>query len=263
MDIGEVVRRFKEWQSLLPRVHPFYAVKCNSHPVILTVLGALGSGFDCASKSEIEDVLNIGVPASRIIYANPCKSKTHLQFAADKKAGLMTFDDEYELHKIKEVYPDAELVIRIKADDPSALVNLGIKFGCDVKHTIHLLHVAKKLNLSVVGVSSNSLASISLTVKCNSHPVILTVLGALGSGFDCASKSEIEDVLNIGVPASRIIYANPCKSKTHLQFAADKKAGLMTFDDEYELHKIKEVYPDAESFLKPRLVGVGLLNKNM
>ena len=34
----------------------------------------------------------------------------------------MTFDNEAELHKIKEHYPTAELVLRIIADDPNAVV---------------------------------------------------------------------------------------------------------------------------------------------
>ena len=36
----------------------------------------------------------------------------------------MTFDNEAELHKIKEHFPTAELVLRIVADDPSAIVRV-------------------------------------------------------------------------------------------------------------------------------------------
>ena len=35
---------------LFPNVTPFYAVKCNSDPVLVKVLAELGAGFDCASK---------------------------------------------------------------------------------------------------------------------------------------------------------------------------------------------------------------------
>jgi ornithine decarboxylase len=38
----------------------------------------LGLGFDCASKNEIETVLNLGVHPSRIIYAQPCKTPPSL-----------------------------------------------------------------------------------------------------------------------------------------------------------------------------------------
>lgn len=64
-------------------VEPFYAVKCNPDPVIVRLLAALGCGFDCATKSEIEMVLkglgsdlnfsanNLG--SDKIVYANPQK----------------------------------------------------------------------------------------------------------------------------------------------------------------------------------------------
>lgn len=43
----------------------------------------------------------------RIIYANPCKQVSHLLYAAEKGVDLMTFDNEWELHKIKKHYPTA------------------------------------------------------------------------------------------------------------------------------------------------------------
>lgn len=61
-------------------VEPFYAVKCNPDPVIVRLLAALGCGFDCATKGEIDLVLNgLGEDLSfsalgltdKIVYANP------------------------------------------------------------------------------------------------------------------------------------------------------------------------------------------------
>jgi len=49
------------------------AVKSNPDINIVRALAQLGCGFDCASKSEIEEVLSIGVSPDRIIFANPCK----------------------------------------------------------------------------------------------------------------------------------------------------------------------------------------------
>lgn len=57
----------------------FIAVKCNDDLMLLQTLVALGAGFDCASRSEIRSVLNLGVNPSNIIYANPCKQASHLR----------------------------------------------------------------------------------------------------------------------------------------------------------------------------------------
>ena len=55
------------------------AVKCNDDLMILQTLAVMGTGFDCASKSEIRAVLKLGVDPSRIIYANPCKQASHIK----------------------------------------------------------------------------------------------------------------------------------------------------------------------------------------
>lgn len=49
-DVNDILRKHKTWLSKLPRVRPFYAVKCNSSPIVLETLASLGIGFDCASK---------------------------------------------------------------------------------------------------------------------------------------------------------------------------------------------------------------------
>lgn len=89
----------------------FPAVKANDYLPVLKVFAKLGSGFDCASKGEMEKVLSIGVEPERIIYANPTKDPTHIQYAAENGIYLMTFDSETELYKIKNICPQAKFVI--------------------------------------------------------------------------------------------------------------------------------------------------------
>ena len=83
-------------------------------------------------------------------------------------------------------------------------------------------------------------------MKCNDTQIVLEVLAALGASFDCASKGEINKVLDLGVDPSRIIYANPCKPVSHIRHASASNVDLMTFDNETELHKIKSCYPTAK-----------------
>ncbi|KAL1915961.1 uncharacterized protein VTP21DRAFT_6349 [Calcarisporiella thermophila] len=152
-DLGEVLRQDRKWKQLLPRIEPFYAVKCNPDPAVLRLMAALGNGFDCASKGEIEQVLEMGVPASRIIYANPCKQVSFLRYAREQGIGMMTFDNADELRKVAAHYPDVELVIRVLADDSKSVCQLGTKFGAPAEKSRELLELAKELGLRVVGVS--------------------------------------------------------------------------------------------------------------
>ncbi|GAB7355226.1 hypothetical protein MBLNU459_g5779t1 [Dothideomycetes sp. NU459] len=152
-DMGEVYRQHLRWKTNLKRVKPHYAVKCNPDPQVLRLLAELGTGFDCASKAEIEQVLRLGVDPSRIIYAQPCKTKSYVRYAAKEGVRQMTFDNADELYKIKELSPDAELFLRILTDDSASLCRLSLKFGASLDSTLELLELAKKLGLNVAGVA--------------------------------------------------------------------------------------------------------------
>ena len=108
VDLSEVKRRFMQWSKVLPRVEPFYAIKSNPDPMILYVLSKLGSGFDCASKDEIILAKSTGVPVENLLYANPTKDQSSLQFARSQDVDYLTFDSYCELDKIKLFHPDAK-----------------------------------------------------------------------------------------------------------------------------------------------------------
>ncbi|WQF79579.1 Putative ornithine/DAP/Arg decarboxylase, alanine racemase/group IV decarboxylase [Colletotrichum destructivum] len=152
-DLGEVYRQHMRWKLNLPRVKPFYAVKCNPDPKVLQLLAALGTGFDCASKTEIDQVLNMGTAPERIIYAQPCKTNSYVRYVKAMGVRQMTFDNADELRKIAKLFPEAELYLRIMTDDESSLCRLSMKFGAAKEATNELLGVAKDLGLNVVGVS--------------------------------------------------------------------------------------------------------------
>lgn len=120
-DLGDVYRQHLKWKKNLSNVKPHYAVKCNNDPLILRLLANLGAGFDCASKAEIDQVLEMGVEPSRIIYAQPCKTKSYVRFAAEAGVKQMTFDNADELYKVKRFFPGAELFLRISTDDSASL----------------------------------------------------------------------------------------------------------------------------------------------
>ena len=128
-------------------------MKCNPDPHILSLLLDEGCGFDCASKAEIQMLLDLNCAPERLIYANPCKQASHLRFAAEHNVRLMTFDNKEELFKIKQHHPNAQLVLRIITDDSNALCKLSLKFGACLKTVPELLAVVRELNLDLVGVS--------------------------------------------------------------------------------------------------------------
>merc|ERR1711915_362068 len=113
----------------------------------------LGTGFDCASRAEIDSILALGVSPERVIFANPCKMKSHIEFAKEKGVAMMTLDDEHEMEKIQKIYPDAKLVLRILPPPTKAQCNLGCKYGVLPERAPALLEKAKKMGMNLMGVS--------------------------------------------------------------------------------------------------------------
>jgi ornithine decarboxylase len=129
------------------------AVKCNPDPPLLQLLSDLGTGFDCASIAELRLVLSLGVDPARILFANPCKAPAAVSFAREAGVLRTTFDNIDELDTIKMHMPEAQLLLRIYANDESAFICLSEKFGAQLDTTEELLSRAWELGLNVIGVS--------------------------------------------------------------------------------------------------------------
>jgi ornithine decarboxylase len=100
IDLGELTNAYANWIKLLPGVHPYYAMKCNSNVVLIEALASLGANFDCASENEIKTIIEITKDPSRILFANPCKMSSQIRYARANDVDYMTFDCEEELYKI-------------------------------------------------------------------------------------------------------------------------------------------------------------------
>ena len=116
----------------------------------------MGGGFDCASSSELDAVLSVcpNIDCSkRIIYAHPCKPISHIQHFQDQGVELTVADNESEMIKIKNFWPKAKILIRLKTNDSKSLIPLSSKFGANQRMSIRLIELAKELNLEVIGCS--------------------------------------------------------------------------------------------------------------
>jgi len=153
VDLAMVLNKLKVWKELMPRVKPFYAVKCNNDAAICRLLASAGCGFDCASQAEIEQIMAMGVTSDRIIYANPCKQASMLRFARANEVRLMTADNVEELRKIQKLFPEARIIIRIAVDDSKSVCRFNSKFGAPPREWDALLSTARELSLDIEGFS--------------------------------------------------------------------------------------------------------------
>lgn len=153
MDLSNVEIQYKRWMANLPRVVPYYAVKCNPDPVLVAFLQSLGCNFDCATKSEIDLVVNqLGHSPEKVVFSNPCKLDSHIRFARSAGVGTTIIDNMDEIVKIKANHPDAEVLIRLACSDSSARSPMSLKFGATREQVRPLLESAAQKGLKVIGV---------------------------------------------------------------------------------------------------------------
>uniref|UniRef100_A0A672HSL2 ornithine decarboxylase n=1 Tax=Salarias fasciatus TaxID=181472 RepID=A0A672HSL2_SALFA len=200
-------KAYLRWTTNLPRVQPFYAVKCNNTPAVLWLLSALGSGFDCASKGEIDLALSLGVTPDKIIYAHPTKPSYHIRYACSQGVDTMTFDNEEELLKISSFHAHAKLVLRIAVDDSKSELKLSPKFGVPLSSAGKLLERAAQLGLQVTGVSfhvgsrctESSAFKQAIADSRHVFDIAMSLLD-IGGGFsgtdDSVSFDEFSEVIN-------------------------------------------------------------------
>jgi ornithine decarboxylase len=150
LDLDFLDQAMDDWKSIFPTIKPYYAVKCNPHPLIIERLVKLGAGFDCASLSEIELVRSKG--STDILYANPCKHPDELQRAFKLGISRTTFDSISELYKISRHGP-MDLILRIRADDPKAKCQLGNKYGAEEHEWPELMRRVSEYGLNLIGIS--------------------------------------------------------------------------------------------------------------
>ncbi|NWY63092.1 AZIN2 inhibitor, partial [Chionis minor] len=151
-DLGDIVKKHLRFLKALPRVKPYFPVKCNGSEGVIRLLAELGAGFACTNKGEIARVQSIGVPADRIFYSSPCKQVAHIRYAAGRGVQLMTFDNEVELSKVARSHPHARMLLGIAADS-SPPAHPSMAFGATLNSCRRLLETAKEQGVEVVGIS--------------------------------------------------------------------------------------------------------------
>lgn len=119
----------------------------------MSTLAAIGTAFDCASKTEMQLVQGLGMPPKRIIYTNSCKQVSQIKYAANNGVHVMTSDSEIENERCQSTCKGKVWFLPVATDGSKAVCRLRVKFGATLKTSRLLLKRAKELNNDVTGVS--------------------------------------------------------------------------------------------------------------
>ena len=153
LSVEQVKNNYRYLKEHMPRVNIHYAVKANPDERILRILKDLGSCFDVASDGEILQLRGMGVDGNRMVYANPIKPVHGIETA--RQAGILYYmvDSEPEIEKMARVAPGAAILVRVRMQNPEALIDLNKKFGAEPSDVIRLLGKARDCGLNVAGLA--------------------------------------------------------------------------------------------------------------
>jgi len=150
-DLHTAENLIRGWRQHLPWIQPYYAIKANPSDVLLGYFNQRNVSFDVASMKEMIQCAQLGVRPENMIFSNPCKTESDLEFAEGLGIELTVFESIGELHKIHQVYPKAHLLVRIKAVDKDAQIQFSHRFGVTPEEAVPLLREAKRLGFEIRG----------------------------------------------------------------------------------------------------------------
>src|SRR5665647_1218963 len=88
-----------------------------------------------------------------MVYANPIKPVHSIETA--RQAGILNYmvDSEREIEKMSRVAPGAGIFVRVRMQNPEALIDLNKKFGAEPADVVRLLRKARDCGLDAVGLA--------------------------------------------------------------------------------------------------------------
>ena len=150
-----------------------YAMKANSNLAVLQTFARAGCGFDIVSGGELERVLAVGVPASKVVFSGVGKTRAEMKRALE--AGVMCFNVESE----------AELeVLSQVAIESGATARVSLRVNPDVDAGTHP-YISTGLKGSKFGIAHER------ALACYQRAAALPRLQVVG--IDCHIGSQITD----------------------------------------------------------------------
>jgi diaminopimelate decarboxylase len=140
-----------------------YAIKANANLAVLSLLARAGAGADITSGGELYRALRAGIPARKILFAGPGKTRDEMREALKAEISMFNVESASELRALDEVAREmgvrAPVALRVNPDvDPQThpYIATGLKtakFGIPFAQALDVYGEAARLpGLDVVGV---------------------------------------------------------------------------------------------------------------
>jgi ornithine decarboxylase len=218
MDLPTVRAAVNRFRRALPGIQPFYAVKCNPAPHLLSVIHQEGASFEIASLGELRTLQGPHLDPAALLYSNPVKPAQHITEAARAGVWRFAFDSESELRKLARCAPGAAVYVRLRVDDAESSFPLSRKFGVGAGEARALLGLAVDLGLRPYGVTFHvgsqctaplawrrAIAGVGrLLADLRADGIVVEMLD-IGGGFPASYGSRVPSIQVIGATVLRAV----------------------------------------------------------
>ncbi|MCS7299132.1 MAG: type III PLP-dependent enzyme [Spirochaetia bacterium] len=193
MDSYTIKRKYYELVKFFPSFKVYYAVKANDASEVLEVLAGVGSNFEVSSVSEVVKLIELGVGGNRMITSNPVKPPEFIEVCRQVGINYLCVDSKEEIDKIKYLFPNANVYVRLEIDNPESSWPLSGKFGVLEDEIEDIISYAVRRKINLVGLTFHAGS------QNNSVNSIKNAIFASKRVFDIARKYGVEmTLLNIG-----------------------------------------------------------------
>lgn len=131
----------------------FYAMKANDELEILKVLRDLDSGFEVASLSELDKLKTLHIKSDRIMCMHPIKNPEFIKKLRDEGVSVLAADSKEELDKIFNLFPSAQVLLRLEVGNKGSDWPLTGKFGLKSSELLDLIKYSKKSGYRIYGIT--------------------------------------------------------------------------------------------------------------
>ncbi|MBI2853355.1 MAG: type III PLP-dependent enzyme [Chloroflexi bacterium] len=153
MDAETMRQAYAEFTDSFGDAGVYYAVKANSDPCVVRMFHELGAGFEVGSEGTMRLMLDLGIPASRIVSGNSLKTPAFLKMSYSLGVRTYTFDSRPEVDKMAVLAPGSNVYVRIAVSNNYSEWPLDKKFGIEPERGVELLLYARQKGLHPVGIA--------------------------------------------------------------------------------------------------------------
>jgi diaminopimelate decarboxylase len=187
----ERAARFRTaFESILPEIKPFYAIKSNNHPAVASSLVRAGMGLDVSSGEELN--IALACNAERILFSGPGKTEMELRSAVEHSDRVTVLLDSYlELERLEQAAAEQNKVVRAGVRLTTDEFGIWRKFGIPLRLLSRFFSkAAHHQHIRLCGLQFH----LSWNLTPENHALFLARLGATLRTLDHAHLSAIEFV---------------------------------------------------------------------